>query len=174
MADLHDWGTGEAPKPPRSFPPSKRPVWHSEPQTLDDLLQRAGHYADATRTHVEWGAITTWLMHGKADKMLEAAGLPVRVASLSVLLTRGAEEREAGWPRLVGRNEPPALYGYSQPSQCEARRSAAEVRDIWEAAGRPHLDARCFVDAYRFLIACIRAGTIPPQPTIGDVPPLNS
>lgn len=174
MADLHDWGTGEAPKPPRSFPPDPRPKWHVVPKTLDDLLQRAGPYADATRTHLAWGAITTWLMNGEADKALAGAGLPTRVASLSVFLTRAAEEREAGWPNLTGLTGTPALYGYSQPSQSEARRSAAEVHALWVAAGRPHLDAKRIQWAFQYLVACIRAGVIPPLPTIGAVPPLNS
>jgi len=174
MADLHDWGTGEAPKPPRSFPPDRRPKWRAEPNTLDDLLQRAGPYADAAKAYVEWGAITIWLMKAEADKPLQAAGLSFAVANLSVFLTRAADEREAGWPNLTGLTGTPALYGYTQPSQCEARRSAAEVRDIWRANGSPHLNAKQVKWAFQYLVACIRSGVIPPQPTIGEVPPLNS
>lgn len=174
MTDLHDWGTGQAPNPrsyPMSYPLDHRPKWHMFPKTLDDLLQRAGPYADATRTHIEWGAVTVWLMKTYCSEALEIAGLPIRVASLAVLLTREAEEDAAGWPRLSGKIVTPAIYGYSPDSQCEARRSAAQARSLWEAAGRPHIDANRCKFAFQYLVACIRKGLIPPQRTIGDVPP---
>lgn len=171
MPEPHDWGTGEAPRPPR---PDYKPKWHIEPQTLDDLCQRAGPYADAARIHVEWGAVTVWFMSGKADLALAAALIPGQAASLSVLLTRAAEEREAGWPQLSGRAVTPALYDLPDDAQVIARRLAGDVHALWEAAGRPHLNANACKMAHRFLVACIRAGSIPPQRTIGDVPPYNS
>lgn len=174
MPDPHDWGTGEAPKPPRSFPADTRPKWHVEPRTLDDLLQRAGPYADGTKAHVEWGAVTAWHLSGKADEALAAAFIPGAAASLSVLLTSKAAAHEAGWPQLSDRAVSPALYDLPQDAQGIARRMAAEVYALWEAAGRPYLDTRRFKDAFRFLVACIRSGSIPPQRTIGDVPPLQS
>ena len=173
MPDLHDWGTGEAPKPGRSFPANQRPRWHVEPRTFDDLLQRAGPYADSTKAHVEWGAVTAWHMSGKANDALAAAFIPGEVASLSVLLTRQAIEREAGWPQLSDRAETPALYDLSEDAQAIARRMAAQAYALWEAAGRPNLNAPRFKDAYRWLVACVRSGSIPPVLTIGHVPPLN-
>jgi hypothetical protein len=170
MPDLHDWGTGQAPQPTRSYPADPRPKWHVEPRTLADLMQRAGPYADAAKAHVEYAAITAWIMKGQADKQLDAIGLPMRVASLSVLLTRAAEERELGWPCLT-QDAAPELYGYSPDSQCEARRVAVEVHALWEAAGRPHLGSQQCQMAHRYLVACVRKGTIPPVLTIGDVPP---
>jgi hypothetical protein len=169
MSDLHDWGTGEAPQPTHSYPADPRPKWYIDPRTFDDLMQRAGPYADAAKVHVEYAAITAWLMKGQADKALEAIGLPVRVASLSVFLTRAAEERELGWPCLTS-NVAPELYGYSPDSQCEARCVAAEVHALWEAAGRPNLGPQQCQFAHRYLVACVRKGTIPPVLTIGDVP----
>lgn len=174
MPDPHDWGTGEAPQPPRSFPANPRPRWHVEPRTFDDLLQRAGPYADGTKAHVEWGAVTAWHMSGKADPALAAAFIPGEAASLAVLLTRQATELEAGWPQLSDRAVSPALYDLPEDAQGIARRMAAEVHALWEAAGRPYLDTPRFKDAFRFLVACIRSGSIPPQRTIGDVPPFNS
>jgi hypothetical protein len=132
-------------------------------------MQRAGPYGDAAKAHVEYTAITAWLMKGQGDKQLDAIGLPVRVASLSVFLTRAAEERELGWPCLTD-NVTPELYGYSPDSQCEARRVAAEVHAFWEAAGRPYLGSQQCQMAHRHLVACVRKGTIPPVLTIGDVP----
>lgn len=174
MSDMHDWGTGEPPKPPRSFPADTRPKWHVEPRTLDDLLQRAGPYADATKAHVEWGAVSAWHMSGKADEALAAAFIPGAAASLSVLLTRQAIEHEIGWPRLSDRAVMPALYDLPEDAQGIARRMAGDIHALWEAAGRPYLDTRRIKDAFRFLVACIRSGSIPPQRTIGDVPPLQS
>ena len=172
MPDPHDWGTGEAPKPTRSFPADPRPKWHVEPRTLDDLLKRAGPYAEATKLHVEWGAIAAWHMSGNADEALAAAFIPGKVASLSVLLTRQAVEHEAGWPQLSDRHVTPALYDLPGDAQGIARRMAAEAYALWEAAGRPYLDTPRFKDAYRWLVACVRSGSIPPVLTIGDVPPL--
>lgn len=173
MSDPHDWGTGEAPKPPRSFPADTRPKWHVEPRTLDDLLQRAGPYSDATRVFVEWGAVSLWLMKAWPNPALAAASIPADVASSSVLLARKAIEHEAGWPQLSDQPATPALYDLPEDAQRETRRMAAEVHAIWEAAGRPYLDTRRFIDAYRYLVACVRKGTIPPVLTIGHVPPLN-
>lgn len=174
MADLHDWGTGEAPKPPRSFPADPRPKWHVEPLTLDDLLQRAGPYADGTKAHVEWGAVLIWLMKEWPIPALANAFIPDEAANVSVLLSRQAIEHEAGWPQLSDRAVTPALYDLPEDAQGIARRMAAEVYALWEAAGRPHLDTRRIKDAFRFLVACIRSGSISPQRTIGDVPPLQS
>lgn len=174
MPDLHDWGTGEAPAPPRSFPADPRPRWHVEPHSFDDLLQRAGLYADGTKAHVEWGAVTAWMMSGNARDALVAASIPGEAANLSVLLTRQAIEHEAGWPALASRRVTPALYGLPEDAQGIARRMAADIHSFWDAAGRPYLNTPRFKDAYRWLVACIRSGSIPPQRTIGDVAPLNS
>lgn len=172
MPDLHDWGTGDAPKPSRSFPADPRPKWHVEPRTLDDLLQRAGPYADGTKAHVEWGAITAWHMNGNANAALASALIPGDIASLTVLLTRQAIEHEAGWPQLSDRAVTPALYDLPEDAQGIARRMAGEVYALWEGAGRPYLNAARFKDAYRFLVACVRSGSIPDVLTIGVVPPL--
>lgn len=172
MPELPDWGTGEAPTPSRSFPADPRPKWHVEPRTLADLLQRAGPYADATKAHVEWGAVTAWHMNGYANQALAAAFISGEAASLSVLLTRQAIEHEAGWPQLSDRRVTPALYDLAEDAQGIARRMAAEVYALWEAADRPHLNAARFKDAYRWLIACVRSGSIPDVLTIGNVPPL--
>jgi hypothetical protein len=113
-------------------------------------------------------------MSGKADAALSAALISGRVASLSVLLTREAAEAEAGWPMLSERRVTPAIYDLPADAQRIARRTAADVFALWEVAGRPYLDTRRFVDAHRYLVACVRKGTIPPVLTIGDVPPLNN
>jgi len=167
MSKLDDRGTGDAPRPSR---PDYVPKVALVPQTLDDLMQRAGPYADAVKAHLEWSAVTVWLMK-EGDKVVVAAGLPSAVAILSVFLTRAADEREAGWPILSGIIVTPAIYGYSEDSQCEARRSAAEARAIWEANGRPYLRPSDCKWAFQYLVACIRSGVIPPVPTIGDVTP---
>jgi len=166
MSNLDDRGTGGAPK---TFRPDYVPKVALVPQTLDDLMQRAGPYADAVKANLEWSAVTVWLMKTDGEQ-LEAASLPVRVACLSVLLTREAEEHAAGWPQLSGPAVTPAIYGYSPDSQCEARRSAAQARSMWEANGRPYLRASDCKLAFQHLAACIRNNIIPPVPTIGDVP----
>jgi hypothetical protein len=168
MSNLDDRGTGDAPRPSR---PDYVPKVAIVPQTLDDLMQRAGPYADGVKANLEWGAVTVWLMKATYGDQLEAAALPVRIANLSVLLTREAEEHAAGWPRLSGPAVTPAIYGYSPDSQCEARRSAAQARSIWEANGRPYLRAKDCKFAFQYLAACIRNGIIPPLPTMGDVEP---
>lgn len=171
MVDLDDRGTGSAPKPCRR---DYVPKVHLEPTTLDDLLQRAGPYADATKAFVEWGAVSLWLMKVWPNPALAAAFIPEEAASLSVLLTRQAVEQAAGWPQLSDRAVTPALYDLPDDAQAIARRMAAEVYGLWEAAGRPYLDSARCKDAFRFLVACIRSGSIPPLRSIGDVPPLNS
>lgn len=171
MTDLHDRGTGEAPKPRRSFPADPRPKWYVEPRTLDDLLKRAGPYADATKVFVEWGAVQTWLMKVWPNPALATAFIPDAAAGLAVLLSRKAIEHETGWPQLTDRAVIPALYDLPEDAKGIARRMADEVHALWEAAGRPYLDRNQIRDAYRFLVACVRAGTIPPVLTIGDVPP---
>lgn len=170
MSNPDDRGTGSAPKPSR---PDYEPKWHTEPQTLDDLMKRAGPYADATKAFVEWGAVSLWLVKVWPNAALAAAMIPDEAANLSVLLTRQAVERETGWPQLSDRAVTPALYNLPDDAQAIARRMAAEVHALWEAAGRPYLDSSRCKDAFRFLVACIRSGSIPPVPTIGDVPPRN-
>ncbi|MCU6454916.1 hypothetical protein LPN01_12590 [Sphingomonas sp. A2-49] len=114
------------------------------------------------------------MMAGKADAALASVYLRPDAANLSVFLARQAIELEAGWPILSDRRVTPELYDHPADVQCVARRNAVEVYALWEAAGRPYLDTPRFKDAFRFLVACIRSGSIPPQRTIGDVPPLNS
>jgi hypothetical protein len=169
MASLDDRGTGEAPRTSR---PDYVPKVALVPQTVADLMQRAGPYADAVKANLEWSAVTVWLMK-EGYGVLAASDLPSAVACLSVILTREAEEHAAGWPRLSGPAVTPAIYGYSPDSQCEARRSAAQARSMWEANGRPYLRASDCKLAFQHLAACIRTNIIPPVPTIGDVP-LNS
>jgi hypothetical protein len=163
MSSLDDRGTGAPPRPSR---PDYEPKWHTEPQTLVDLMKRAGPFADATKAFV-----SLWLMKVWPNPALATAIISDEAAGLSVLLTRQAVEREAGWPQLSDRAVTPALYDLPDDAQAIARRMAAEVHALWEAAGRPYLDSSRCKDAFRFLVACIRSGSIPPVPTIGDVPP---
>lgn len=168
MSNPDDRGTGLAPKPSR---PDYAPKVHLVPQTLDDLMQRAGPYADAVKAHMEWSAVSSWLMQPSCEEPLVVKGLPFAVANLSVMLTREAEERAAGWPRLSGPAATPAIYDYSPDSQCEARRTAAQVRSIWQANGRAYLRPKDCKFAFQHLTACIRSGIIPPIPTMGNVEP---
>ncbi|WP_288410825.1 hypothetical protein [uncultured Sphingomonas sp.] len=174
MTELHDWGTGEAPKPPRSFPKDKRPPgWLIFPETLDDLMQRAGPYADAVKAHLEWSAVAIWIMKD-GSKALQTAGISAAIASVSVLLVKAADEHAAGWPSLCGKIVTPAIYGYSSDSQREARRSAAEIYAIWEANGRPYLRASDCKLGFQYLAACVREGIIPPIATLSAISPPNS
>ena len=167
MSNLDDRGTGDAPRPSR---PDYVPKVALVPQTLDDLMQRAGPYAEGVKANLEWSAVTVWLMK-EGYAALATSDLPSAVASLSVILTREAEEHAAGWPRLSGPAVTPAIYGFSPDSQCEARCSAAQVRSIWQANGRPYLRPSDCKFAFQYLAACIRNGIIPPLPTMGDVEP---
>ena len=166
MADLHDYGTGEAPKPPR---PDYVPKVHVFPQTLDELMQRAGPYADAAKAHVEWSAVSVWLMKVSPNPALAAAFITEEAASLSVLLTRHAAEHEANWPKLSDNPVSPALYDLPEDAQNISRHTAASIFKLWEDAGRPHLKADDYRFAFQYLVAAIRKGIIPPVPTIGDV-----
>jgi len=169
MSNLDDRGTESAPRPSR---PDYVPKVAIVPQTLDDLMQRAGPYADAVKAHLEWSSVTVWLMK-EGYGVLAASDLPSTVACLSVILTREAEEHAAGWPRLSGPAATPAIYGFSPDSQCEARCAAAQARLMWEADGRPYLRPSDCKFAFQYLAACIRNGIIPPIPTLGDVEPIS-
>ena len=161
-----DWGSGQAPCRPRSdYIPKVRLI----PTTLDDLMNRAGDYADAAKAHLEYSAVTTWLM--KADDPLAAAFIPVEAGNLSVLLTRQALEHEAGWPKLTS-NAPPPLYDLPEDAQGIARRMAGDIHTLWEAAGRPYLRANDCKFAFQYLAAAVRKGIIPPIPTLGEVDPI--
>jgi hypothetical protein len=138
---------------------------------MDDLMQRAGPYADAAKAHLEWSAVLVWLMKD-SDKDLASAFIPVEAANLSVLLTRHAAEHEAHWPSLSDSPVLPALYDLPADAQQIARRMAADIHALWEAAGRPYLRANDCKFAFQYLAAAIRKGIIPPIPTIGDVDPI--
>lgn len=162
-----DRGSGQAPSRPRSdYIPKVRLI----PTTLDDLMNRAGPYADAVKAHVEWSAVLVWLMKD-ADKDLASAFIPVEAANLSVLLTKAAAEHEANWPKLTS-NAPPPLYDLPEDAQGIARRMAGDIHALWEAAGRPYLRANDCKFAFQYLAAAIRKGIIPPIPTLGDVDPI--
>lgn len=161
-----DRGSGQAPSRPQSdYIPKVRLI----PTTLDDLMNRAGPYADAAKAHVEYTAVSTWLM--RADAPLAAAFIPVEAGNLSVLLTRQALEHEAGWPKLTS-NAPPPLYDLPEDAQSIARRMAGDIHALWEAAGRPYLRADDCKFAFQYLAAAIRKGIIPPIPTLGEVDPV--
>lgn len=165
-----DRGSRQAPSSPRSnYTPKVRLI----PTTLDDLMNRAGSYADAVKAHVEWTAVSVWLMKD-TGKALAAAFIPIEAANLSVLLTRHAAEHEADWPKLSDNPVPPALYNLAEDAQGIARRMAADVYAIWEAAGRPYIRASDCKFAFQYLAAAIRKGIIPPIPTIGEVEPIPS
>jgi hypothetical protein len=166
-----DRGSGQAPSSPRSdYIPKVKLI----PQTLDDLINRAGPYADAVKAHLEYSAVTTWLMKTGDDKVSIAAFIPAEAGNLAVLLTRQALEHEAGWPKLSDNPVPPALYDLPEDSQSIARRMAADIHALWEAAGRPYLRASDCKFAFQYLAAAIRKGIIPPVWTIGDVDPIPS
>lgn len=170
MPDLHDWGTGAAPKPSR---PDYVPKVRLIPTTLDDLMNRAGSYAHAAKAHVEWTAVSVWLMKD-AGRALASAIIPVEAANLSVLLTRAAAEHEAGWPSLSDNPVTPAIYDLPEDAQGIARRMAGDIHALWEAAGRPYLRANDCKFAFQYLAAAVRKGIIPPIPTLGDVDPIPS
>ena len=170
MPDLHDWGTGGAPKPSR---PDYVPKVQLIPRTLDDMMNRAGSYAHAAKAHVEWTAISVWLMKD-ADKALASAFIPIEAANLSVLLTRGAAEHGAGWPSLSDDPVSPALYDLPDDAQQIARRMAGDIHALWEVAGRPYLRANDCKFAFQYLAAAVRKGIIPPIPTLGEVDPIPS
>ncbi len=167
MPDPQDWGTGGAPKPSR---PDYVPKVALIPQNLDDLMKLAAPYADAVKAHVEYTAVSTWLM--KADAPLAAAFIPVEAGNLSVLLTRQALEHEANWPKLAGNPVPPALYDLPDDAQQIARRMAGDIHALWEAAGRPYLRAKDCKFALQYLAAAIRKGIIPPIAAIADADPI--
>lgn len=146
---------GQRPHAPKPDKPSTL-----EPQDLDDLCHRAGPYADMIRTHVEWSAITAWQMRDTGE-IAKASGIPSAVVSLSIFLVSKAEEHEAAWPGQSGQNTP-LLYGYSADSQCEARRTAAEIHALWEASGRPYLNASLCKSVYRHMNGLMREGRLPP------------
>lgn len=163
-----DRGSGQAPSRPRSdYIPKVRLI----PTTLDDLMNRAGSYADAAKAHVEYTAVSTWLMKTWPNPALTAAFVPDEAASLSVLLTRQALEHEAGWPKLT-RDAPPPLYDLPENAQGIARRMAGDIHALWEAAGRPYLGANDCKFAFQYLAAAIRKGIIPPIATLGEVDPV--
>lgn len=168
MPDLHDWGTGAAPKPSRPDYVPKVPLF---PQTLDDLMNRAGSYADAAKAELEWGAVTVWFMKD-ADKALASAFIPVEVASLSIVLVREAVRAEMGWPSLSDSPVPPALYDLPDDAQQIARRMAADIHALWENAGRPYLRPSDCKFACQYLAAAIRKGVIPPIAAIADADPI--
>jgi hypothetical protein len=162
-----DRGSGQAPSRPRSdYIPKVRLI----PTTLDDLMNRAGPYADAAKAHLEWSAVLVWLMKD-GDDALAAAFIPVEAANLSVLLTKAAAEHEAHWPKLTS-NAPPPLYDLPEDAQGIARRMAGDIHALWEAAGRPYLRANDCKFAFQYFAAAIRKGIIPPIPTLGDVDPI--
>jgi hypothetical protein len=167
MPDLHDWGTGEAPKSPR---PDYVPKVHLFPQTLDDLMQRAGPYADGAKAHLEYTAVSTWLMKDWPNPALATAFISDKAAGLSVLLSRQAIEHEAGWPKLSDNPVPPALYDLPEDAQRIARRMAGEIHALWEAAGRPYLRADDYKFAFQYLAACVLEGIIPSLPSLGTLP----
>ena len=150
-----DTTTGEI-LPSKPYPPRGISKIQLEPVSLPDLMERAGPLSEAARVFVEWGAVTSWQMNSSSayQGAIAAADIPDRVASLSVLLVREALQHETGWPRIDGKVVTPALYGYSSDAQSEAQRTAEEIRALWDAAGRPHVDARRCKDAYRWLVAC--------------------
>lgn len=144
-----------------------------EPQDLDELCRRAGPYADMIATHVHWSAITAWQMRDTGEIAM-ASGIPSAVAILSVFVVSKAKEYEAGWPSITGQDVTPVLYSYSADSQCEALRTAEEVRAAWEAAGRPYLNADRCKATYRHLIALIQEGRLDPIPGIQAEASINT
>ncbi len=154
-----DMGTGEAPSPV-SFPSTYKPKCKLEPTDLDDLCRRVGKYADAAKAHVEWGAITQWLMCGgrRYDDAIASAGIEGRTASQCVLIVREADEHKAGWPRLSGKPVKPVLYDLNPIHREETVRIAKKIRALWEAAGRPNLNGRRCTEAYRDLFKAAELG----------------
>jgi hypothetical protein len=110
-----DRGNGQAPVSPRSNYVPKVPLF---PQNLDDLMQRAGPYADAVKAEVEWSAVTVWFMKD-ADKALASAFIPIEAASLTIVLVREAVLKETGWPSLGS-----GLVDHSQKMTVAARAMA--------------------------------------------------
>ncbi|WP_434405771.1 hypothetical protein [Sphingobium sp. DN12] len=142
----------------------------SQPTTMTDLRRRAGVYFGMAKVHLEWSAISTWMLKGQATAAIEAAGIPYPVASATVRLIQPAREFEAGWPRLSGKVETPALYGLSPDCQLEARRVAREVAAVWTAQGRPHQSGQSIEQVLSLIAAAVRNGLLEPIPGISADP----
>lgn len=148
----------------------------SQPTTMPDLNKRTGAYFNRAKVHLEWSAISAWMMKGEATAVLEAAGIPYDVASLSARLAGDAKRHEAGWPTSIsGQPVTPALYDLSPDCQQEARRTANEVHRVWKAQGYPHLSAKLIEQVYLHLAHAVRNGLLEPIPGLSadPTPPAN-
>lgn len=145
-------------------------TYPGQPKDLASLQERAGPYADMVTVAIEWSAINVWLMKEYPNQRLIDAGIDDRIASLSVQLVREAGKHEAGWPTRNGSPVSPALYDLSDDCQQEARRTADEVHAVWNAAGRPFLDAKRCRDHFWELGERIRNGLLAPIPGMSAEP----
>jgi len=121
--------------PPHRFNPHGAGRISSQPTTMDALKQRTGAYAGRAVVHVEWSAISIWMLKGEATAAIEASGIPYDVASVAVRLVQAAKEHAKGWPSLSGTVETPLLYGLSSDCRQEAKRTAYDVYRVWQEQG---------------------------------------
>ncbi|MEC3950837.1 hypothetical protein [Sphingobium sp. HWE2-09] len=145
-------------------------TYPGQPKDLSSLQERAGPYADMVTVAIEWSAVGIWLMKEYPSQRLIDAGIDGRIASLSVVLVQEASHHEAGWPTRDGSPVSPALYDLSGDCQQEARRTAEEVHALWNAAGRPFLDAKRCRDYFWELGERIRNGLLAPIPGMSADP----
>lgn len=145
-------------------------TYPGQPQDLASLRERAGPYADMVTAAIEWSAVQIWLMKEYPNQRLIDAGIDGRVASLSVQLVQEASKLEAGWLTRNGSPVSPALYDLSDDCQQEARRTAEEVHTLWNAAGRPFLDAKRCRDYFSELGERIRNSVLAPIPGMSADP----
>lgn len=109
-------------------------------RTLTELRQwctqnaLSPNISDAAVKDAKWSAVTAWIMWGPVG-----LSNPLRVASLSVILSMGDDRARLGYPNAYGANFTSPLIDYSPDVQAEAIRVAAETLVDWKRAGRPRL-----------------------------------
>lgn len=135
------------------------PPW---PQTLNDMAQRCGPYADLAIAEAKAVAVHSWA-YGTFTKKGNAKANPRAVLWEVLTRARYQMHRDHGVSRPnTDGTIPAALDGFSPDCQSEALLVLEETYAEWEAAGSPGLDQPALYVVWRWLMGHIWSGTLPP------------
>ena len=135
---------------------------HLFPQTIEQLRDRSGEYADAAVAEIQWGAVTTCSMQG-----MEFSN-SWQVVNVAVMHCRAEDRMRLGWPDYLGRMHTPAFHDLSPEAQSEARLVGAETLADWRAADCPYLTSDSIKRTYCYIQSCIRIAAEAEQTNIKE------
>ena len=107
------------------------------PKTLQELKQQIGPLGNAAAERAEWGAVVRWLSDSPQASLDPAK---TKREARAVLYYQAARSAQCGLPTIEGKPIEAEYLNFHRSRQSRIKKTASDLRERWEQAGRPCLD----------------------------------